>query len=231
MERKLFAIIVALATNGTIFEEGYVMDAGANDGRSTMQLANLFVGHAVLAMDPLEVNVAAIRKVARRKAATSVEVLHGALGAAHSTLWYDGSAESRAGRQIGKLYIYRKLMTNNLTRHAPVYTVDELFERRRLSFAHWDVEGSEADLLRGAERTVRRDLPVFTVETHRRRSPEQHEQVMSAASALGYVCLTVDEVCGRSDCRNHLCAPPATKSRIAAVLADRSLDGTIAPAA
>ena len=48
-----------------------------------------------------------------------------------------------------------------------MWPVDQLFATQwneRLGFAHWDTEGNELDILRGAVGTLRRDAPIFTVE-------------------------------------------------------------------
>ena len=50
-----------------------------------------------------------------------------------------------------------------------IHTLDSLFlggawDGETLAFGHFDVEGSELELLQGAERVLRRDRPLITVE-------------------------------------------------------------------
>ena len=111
-----------------------------------------------------------------------------------------------------------------------VYTVDELFAAgglwggKRLGFAHWDVEGSELEVLRGAVGVIRRDWPLFSVEvvirqpTPRVRSSASLESDMSAPAkdmrvrdgtrefelmklirSLGSELYEIQEDCGVSD--------------------------------
>ena len=57
-----------------------------------------------------------------------------------------------------------------------MWPVDQLFATQwrdeRLGFAHWDTEGNELDILRGAVGTLRRDAPIFTVEIVVHKSPQ-----------------------------------------------------------
>lgn len=71
-------------------------------------------------------------------------------------------------------------------------TLDEVFEKSGLTslkLIKVDVEGAEAALLRGAERTLRRYRPHLVVELH---NPEQDLEVARILSALGYHLRRVD---------------------------------------
>ena len=64
----------------------------------------------------------------------------------------------------------------------PITTVDTLFAHgrsRTLVLAHLDLEGHEADALRGANRTLWRDRPVLTVETFPTSMAKWHAEVMA----------------------------------------------------
>ena len=217
MERKLLAVITALISNGTIFHQGYIMDAGANNGKSTFFLRKMFVNRTVLAVDPLQVNINKIKSTADN----SIQTLRGFLGATHSTMAYSSEAEKKVGNQIGKISMWKHLMTKNLTQKVDVYTVDQLFQNKKLAFAHWDLENSEYEMLQGAQTTIRRDHPIFTVETHFRHLPENHEKVLKMIHSLEYTCFTIKESCGWSDCRNHLCAPHIQMTQIKEIIAKK----------
>ena len=64
----------------------------------------------------------------------------------------------------------------NASGNLHVYRLDELFVEHwpgeRLGFAHFDVEGAEADVLEGAANVIRRDRPVFTVEVFVHNRPQ-----------------------------------------------------------
>lgn len=41
-----------------VFENGFIMDAGANDGTSTLLLTRQFKNHTILSVEPILVNIA-----------------------------------------------------------------------------------------------------------------------------------------------------------------------------
>ena len=93
-----------------------------------------------------------------------------------------------------------------------VHRVDDLFANEwrgeRLGFAHFDVEGGELDVLRGARATIRRDRPVFTVEVHVHNKPNTTRALLRAIRELGYMSFLVEEQCGVPvDCRNIINLP------------------------
>ena len=80
--------------------------------------------------------------------------------------------------------------------------------KRTLVLAHLDLEGREADALRGANATLRRDRPVLTVETFPSSMTKWHREVMALLEALDYEVYTVDEKVGwPPDGRNHVGIP------------------------
>ena len=91
-----------------------------------------------------------------------------------------------------------------------IHTVDNLFERRRLALGHWDVEGKELDVLLGAAAVIRRDEPVFTLETFPISNPTGFAALKQhVTDVLGYRMFEMHESCGApTDCRNFVCVPP-----------------------
>ena len=85
-----------------------------------------------------------------------------------------------------------------------------------LAFAHFDVEGFEHDLLHGAEQTILRDRPIFTVETFpQRQRSNVHRLLKYMDRVLKYDMLLVEESCGTPlDCRNIIALP---RERAAAI--------------
>ena len=78
----------------------------------------------------------------------------------------------------------------------------------RLGFAHFDVEGGEADVLRGGMETIERDRPVFTVETFVHNHANLTRALLGLLQQLSYRPYLVEEQCGLPvDCRNLLCVP------------------------
>ncbi len=224
METKLLALITALVSNGTIFENGYIIDAGANDGRSSMLLRNLFnKTYTILAIEPLRVNVKRIKQISKND--KTIQIIHGALGSKHSLMRYHKNAENtQKYNQIGKLSLYDKFKTGNLSEEATIYTVDNLFKNKTLSFAHWDVEGEEDQVIKGSMHTIFRDRPIFTFETHSIHMKKENNYIMQLIKEINYDCLTIEEICGVwKDCRNLICAIPNTVKKIREIISKQNI--------
>lgn len=89
-----------------------------------------------------------------------------------------------------------------------VCRVDDLYAKQPLAFAHWDVEGFELNVLRGARAVVRRDRPIFSLELHVHEDPSYTQALLGLVEELGYDAHLIEERCGaRADCRNLLCTP------------------------
>ena len=91
--------------------------------------------------------------------------------------------------------------------------VDDLFASIPIALAHFDVEGIELNLLQGAVATLRRDLPVVTVELHVVSDRAYTARLFDFIDGtLQYDVYLIDEVCGsRLDCRNLLATPRARR--------------------
>jgi FkbM family methyltransferase len=179
---------------------GLFMDAGANDGSSSVRMAGL--RHPILAVEPLKINV---RSIVEMTLGLDVQAVHGGLGEAAGTGSYPEQLDSGAGRkpgistQIGLLKIYQarlKVSAGDASAEYPVYTVDNLMQKQNLSFAHWDVEGGEPALLRDAAASLARDRPLFTVETFPVTNSTRHAELLREVESAGYRCMELDEVCG-----------------------------------
>lgn len=190
---------------------GIFMEAGANDGSTSVRMAGL--KYPVIAVEPLKSNVL---RIVDATFGLDVQTVHGGLGASAGTASYPARLDIEAGRrpgtanQIGLLSDWTerlKLQAGDALAEYPVYTVDMLMHNRTLSFAHWDVEGGEPALLRGAAATLVRDRPLFTVETHPRANRTRHSELMREVGTAGYRCMELDEVCGGRHCRNLMCIP------------------------
>jgi len=90
-----------------------------------------------------------------------------------------------------------------------VLRLDDMFApsgawaHEKLAFAHFDVEGSELDVLRGAREVIARDRPVFTCEVATGMTEYAQNLLF-----LGYEAYAVAEKCGdNADCRNLICLP------------------------
>ena len=223
LEPKLHTLIKALALARVIPNNGDVIDAGANIGYSSGQLANIFTNGVVIAAEPIAGNVAKIKKSVLPNH-QNLEVIQAALGNQTSTSYYDESADKKTGAQISMDGNAGKVRNKfaGTTASFPILTVDNLFAKRTLRFAHWDVEGFEPYVIQGAKRTILRDQPLFVVETHRKREHAGYNFLMREIGALNYACFLIPERCGAPDCRNHICAPTQLQSRVREVMVAQS---------
>ena len=230
MEPRLFHCLIAISSLWS--PHGIILDAGCNDGRSSVLLAQHFPNRSVVAMEPIRLNVHLARARAMKAFNSSdgarLTVLQGGLGAKVGSATYAATLDHQRIRNIGggsgiqtgtaPGYAYQQ----NFTARASfdVWTVDALLHSRgqHLSFAHWDVEGGEVDVLDGARRTIARDQPMFTLEAFPRSSPQAFVEMARRVYALGYRMLEIPESCGApSDCRNFVCLPSALWGQLASI--------------
>ena len=189
-ELILNELIRSIALEGLI-PEGSVIDAGANQGQDTCAFASMMPTRTVHGLDPLQRNIASLKELCGSN--PNVRPLLGGLGAAEQTLHVPASKSRYGGQQIsiasrtsgespiGKgtrdgVAVLNVIEYNNTGQEFHVWPVDQLFATQwrdeRLGFAHWDTEGNELDILRGAVGTLRRDAPIFTVEIVVHKSPQ-----------------------------------------------------------
>ena len=195
---------------------GGVVDAGAHTGENACFYARLAPGRRILAVDPVESNVAVVDS----RGLPNVRTLHAGLGRVADSLWLGaGSARLKAGGQLefGDLApaSHRRGAAaapahhGNHTRLA-VHTLDELYRAETLAFAHLDVEGEERAVLLGAAAVIARDRPVLTTELHVHYSPFETRALLRHIARLDYLSYLVegDGSCGvRLDCRNLINVP------------------------
>lgn len=220
MEYKLWALLLLIFDRDGLRRprpgtRGYVLDAGAHDGSTAAMLATALRRRnlRVLALEPLVQNVRAAE--ARAQRLPNLEVKHLALGDVHGSIGFY-PAEYDMQKSHGLLQIARwRDKDNQGSGTYPITTADALFADkwgRTLVLAHLDLEGHEAEALRGANRTLWRDRPVVAVETFPISMPRWHAEVMALLEALSYEVYTVDEKVGwPPDGRNHVGIPREDK--------------------
>ena len=216
MEYMLWALLLLIADRDGLRRprpgtRGWVLDAGAHDGATGVMLANALRHWRlhVLSIEPLASNVRVAQW--RAQAVPNLHVKRLGLGAVNGTTGH--YPEKYDTRKSGQgLQIARFRGWNNVGNASyPIVTIDALFGNGRehmLVLAHLDLEGHEADALRGANRTLARDRPVLTVETFPTSMGRWHREVMALLEALNYQVYTVDEKVGwPPDGRNHVGIP------------------------
>ena len=215
-EPGLHHVLASLFTLGLV-GTGAIVDAGANDGAETAFLATLQLERLVIAVEPLAANVAAITN-RLLPLLPNVRLVHGGLSSEPGTGSYPAQMDRRPPgeyNQIGQKELRAAARTDRRTFN--ITTVDALMASFNvpLALAHWDVEGGELDVLRGATQVIARDHPIFTVESAAHDRPGTHGELMRFIESLGYEVFEIAEMCGFKDCRNYLCIPPQLKDRFA----------------
>lgn len=186
---------------------GCLWDAGANIGFFSALGARLAgEGGSVLAFEPVPSAAAHAREAAARSGlAEQVEVREQAVGAraGREELWItgDGSWSHLAAR--GNRTALRAEIEVEVT------TLDDVLATgaRPPDVVKLDVEGSEADVLRGAQRLLAEHGPVVVVELH-----DTRDEVCDVLDAAGYAtsCLDAAVPARAASGDGHLLARPLT---------------------
>ena len=220
----LNSIVGALIEEGRM-PTGAMIDAGANQGEWACFYASVVRDNrTVFAMDPMEANVRRIwNRYVLKAGLRNLQPSVGILGSVDGTISRSALGKQSASQQYNNLHLL-----NSPTRGVrgadlgglSVYTVDGLFQGawrgQRLGFAHWDVEGSELDVLRGAVETIARDQPIFTVEVHVHQDQNYTTNLLQYIDWISYDAFLVEEIVGRRyDGRNLLCVPRSRRAELA----------------
>jgi FkbM family methyltransferase len=141
----------------SLFEQGdVVVDIGANLGRTVVPLARK-AGH-LYAFEPQPRMFELLKENIAQNDLTNVTAKHMALGAAFGSAGVPGTDYDKPGDFGG--------CTLTLGDDVKVATLDS-FNLDKCHFIKVDVEGMEADVLRGAEETIKRCKPILYVENDR----------------------------------------------------------------
>jgi FkbM family methyltransferase len=207
--------IVAGLINERRLLPGSIVDAGAFDGTWALWVAERWPQRAVHAIDPLAKNVHSLK----RRAPSNLRAFFAALGHKSGALYLDKKAQQRAAKSG---YLLQKGASpedggpssaagiRGDALRVPVRTLDDLFASdwagERLALLHLDVEGAEREVLRGSVETLRRDMPLLTVEVHVHMQLARTRTLVRFLAANRYEVFLVEEICGmRADCRNLFC--------------------------
>lgn len=206
-ERKFSALLVAIFQSALLLN-GSVVDTGAHWGGESCLFADLAPQRIVHAIEPLKANLLIMRKYKDR---TNIQPLQGLLG---STNRFVQLSAMNKPKKSSMLRNTADAPIVNSTAALPsvvhVFRLDDLYmqhwRQERFAFGHFDVEGSELDLLLGSETVIMRDRPVFSVEVG--MYGVTLSGLLPILKRLKYVAREVPEACGKNkDCRNIICVP------------------------
>lgn len=158
-----------------------VADVGANWGLHTLYLSRLASqGGLVIALEPFAPALEELRWHLRANECRNVCVLPVALSDREGTGLFLPGESSCTGR-LWDLADQAKAGTL-----VPTRTLDDVIEEAgvsRLDLVKIDVEGAEARVLRGAEKTIARFRPALVIDLH---TPEQDVEVARWLTGHGY---------------------------------------------
>lgn len=218
-EKNFSRLTASLFADHALLRDGSIVDCGANTGGESCLYATLDPTRLVHAIEPLLEHHLSIERY-RLNRTNLLPPIHGGLGNVERIVETEAA---HAGSMIVNLHRAPSAKHSSSTAFT-IYRLDSLFSSKwsgeRLAFAHFDVEGAEADVLAGGMETLKRDRPIFTVEV----GYHDHAAAAKLFAVFGqlgqYDAYLVHEVSGvRSDLRNLVVIPserpPASDSPLA----------------
>ena len=158
-------------------------DIGANVGYYSLMAARLSEPNGkVVAFEPLPRNIAFIqRHVALNRLENRITVVKAAVSDHSGTAWFDPDISTSKGHiaEVGQLEV-RLVCLDELVKESKIPLPDVM---------KIDVEGAEAEVLRGAMHILQSRHPLLYLDTHQR---EAHEQTVSILADLGYTIACLD---------------------------------------
>lgn len=225
---SLFAWLISEIIVSGMLSPGSIVDCGAHQGGEACLYASLAPARTVHAIEPWGAHISTIR---RRYGShlPNLRTLQGALGSRDRIASVHGQHTPSMLVNVHARPDVNSSGKGNINIHKldTLYMDSGRWASERLGFAHFDVEGSEEDVLLGAQRVLERDRPTFTLElTMRKRHGREFTagRLIREVDRLGYQMLLVPEQCGKqSDCRNVICVPKERVARVPALVTQHTV--------
>jgi len=183
-------------------------DVGANAGFFTLLAARLVgVQGKCVAFDPLPGNIESLREQVELNSLSQCVVVPEAVGAQPGTASFSFAS---AGDSQGHLGTSRRPGEQAI--EVQVTTLDRAMERYGAPhLVKLDVEGAEAQVLRGATQVLKAARPKWLIELH---GPDCEREVKAILAAHDYRCFELDgrELSPGSLLPHHFVAKPARKA-------------------
>ena len=164
----------------------YVVDVGANIGTHTLAFARL-VGERgrVFAFEPQRMVAQVLAANVALNSLTNVHTHHLGVGAEAGALWLADIDYSRQGNfgGVSLAAVARPEGDPRPKYRVAVVRLDDFYDQPRLDLIKIDVEGMEADVLRGAGGLIQRHKPVIYAENDR---PEKSPELVRLIRSHGY---------------------------------------------
>lgn len=156
----------------------HIVDIGSNIGNHILYYCSNLQAKKVYAFEPNQVNLETLRKnVALNYLDNTVTVYPVALGAANGKAVQSDFSLSNTG--MNKV---ANITSDEHTGNTVEMNSLDHFNFKKIDFIKIDVEGFEAEVLQGAEQTIKRTKPVIMVEVF----DSNHQQVEALLQSFGY---------------------------------------------
>jgi len=199
---------VQLALQRLLKQGMTIFDAGANVGFLSVVAARLVgPGGRVLCFEPLPVNADWIEHNARLNEFTNIAVRREALGSADTQTRFLVAPETTRGMLATSSFAKpENIMAEEIL--IPVRSLDSLWAEGAIpapDLIKLDIEGVEADALRGGTRLIREVRPILLVELHDTSGP-----VSQVLQELGYHAIVLGGTATIAEARwnDHVVAVP-----------------------
>jgi FkbM family methyltransferase len=173
-----------------------IIDLGAWIGDNTIPWAMNIKG-IVYAIDPSEENCNFIKEVANINNVNNVKIIKTGVSDKNEVL----STNDELGHAS---FNSDENSTNKIT----AVSLDYLYgqnEINNIDFMHLDVEGMEYKVLAGSNDIIDKYRPIITFEQH--IQTEDYNIIFTFLTERKYKIFLLEEICGRSDCRNSFAFP------------------------
>jgi FkbM family methyltransferase len=161
-----------------------VFDIGAHVGYFALLLSKL-VGPKgkVTAFEPFPLNFQALEENIRLNNCSNVVIVNRAVAARSGTMTLRSNDKNQ-------LTYTASLVQGQPIADVEAVSIDDytLRQRARIQFAMLDVEGAEAEVLKGMRSTLRRDLPILLIELHGFDGSRESHPALQELAAMNYRC-------------------------------------------
>jgi len=171
-------------THGDDYKKGICLDIGANIGNHALFYSYLF--KKVIAFEPNPVAYKLMESSVLKNQIENIEIIKAGLGS-HKRK----ESLSVCNSNLGASSILNDLKTDrafNMEIEVDVGDdlLQDMLEDRAISFIKLDVEGFEAEALKGLCQTIKRDCPVIAIELNFSTHPETTMEAVEVLRDSGY---------------------------------------------
>lgn len=170
-------------------KEGIFIDIGANIGQTSLNLSKKLgtIPHTILAFEPFPSTFNKLETNISLNSFSSIKIFNIALGNEKKTIEMEMSCPTNSGGF--KIAPKNSQITDDLV-HVFQEKLDDYFNPNApIQFIKIDVEGYEMEVLKGAEQTIKKYIPIMVVEVNDFNLKNQHSsaiELLHFIKNLGY---------------------------------------------